>query len=434
MNFLDDYALYSSGNEAPPDYHVWAGFAALSACCGPHLWKDMGKFNIQPNLYIIFVGRPGIRKTTAMDIAKKLAVQIKNIPMAPVSATKESLLKDMSEEKSRCKKVFKYQDKPRTYTHMSIFASELVDLVQAGGDPITYISILTNIYDPQPNFDGATIARGKIEIPYPYVTILGCMTPEITGNLIRENALSGGFSRRCLFIYADRNAPPVAEPEDTPEQKAAKDRLIQRGREIQKLVGEFKFSDLGRKHYKEWYDRNHYEAERATSTAQQNFYQSKAGICLKVAMLCKLAHSDELIIDEEEMSMAINAVTDAQRHIDSVFAGVGRNPHAATLAGIRTYIEAACQRGPHYVLKKRLHAQFLAHASVQEIDNLLKDMAEAEQIRFVTIKATNGQVLQAISSLEYAAQFEEKQPLKPMANGTPTAQAPLDSPSVPPDA
>jgi hypothetical protein len=406
-NFLLDYQIYASGNESPPDYHFWCGLSALSACCGPRLWVDMGKFNINPNLYVVLVGRPGIRKTTAMNIAEKVCRKIstkdQHIPIAPVGMTKEHMLKWMSEEKSPCKKVFKWDDKPRHYTQVSIFASELAQLLETGGDPIAYVTVLTNIYDPQPSFDTATIARGVQVIPYPYITLVGCMTPEITGNLIRENALSGGFSRRCLFVYADRNAPAQPFPVETPEQKAALDRLIQRGREVQTLQGTFTFDQGGYDAYVKWYHENHAEAERTTSAAVQNFLQTKPSLAIKVAMLATIAETDELIITAEKINFGIEAVTLAQHHIDSVFAGVGRNPHAATLGGIKTYVEGACNKAPHWVPIKKIQGAFLQHASAKEIVDLITQMASTEppQIRIVEITMGSGQRVKAVCSNEF---------------------------------
>jgi hypothetical protein len=410
MNFLQAYHIYSSGNEAPDPFHQWGAYAVLSSCCGPNLWKDMGIIgNIQPNLYILFVGPPGIKKSTAKDIARRLLGKIHTnkhpIPFSPDSCSKEALIKHMSEEKSPCKMVFSWNDKLRHYTKVSIFSDEFVNLVQVGGDPLAWVQLLTEIYNPQPAFSTATISRGSVNLPYPYVTLLGCMTPELTKSLINDNALSGGFSRRTIYIFANRNSKPVPEPVITEEQKEAELVLIERGKQIQQLTGKFEFTDCGKKAYNEWYATNFHELESATTAAQQNFLQSKSVQVLKVAMLSRLAISDQLIISKDELDLAVALVTDAQQHIDTIFAGVGRNPHASTMSGIQQFIKYHCDRPPHYVTRKKIYGAFLNHASSKDIDSLLDQMSTVEQIKQVQVRFANGQVLSVVTSPEYAVQF-----------------------------
>ena len=413
MNFLQAYHIYSSGNEAPDAFHSWAAYAVLSTCCGPNLWKDMGTIgNIQPNLYIMFVGPPGIKKSTAKDIARRLVGKIHTpkhpLPIAPASSSKEAFIKFMSEEKSPCQMSFAWQDKLRKYTKASIYSDEFVNLVQVGGDPLGWVQILTEIYNPQPTFDAATISRGSVNLPYPYITLLGCMTPELTRSLINENALSGGFSRRTIYIFANRNSKPVPEPIITAEQIEAEKSLIEHGRRIQALTGRFEFSEAGKKLYNTWYAQNFEELENATSAAQQNFLQSKSVQVIKVAMLSRLALSDQLILDEEEVRLAIALVTESQQHIDTIFSGVGRNPHAATMAGIQQFIRLHCERPPHYVTRKKIYAAFLNHAQQKDIDTLIEQMTAVEQVKQVQATFSNGQVLSVVTTPEFYMNFQRK--------------------------
>ena len=125
-------------------------------------------------------------------------------------------------------------------------------------------------------------------------------------------------------------------------------------------------------------------------------------------MLSKLAVSNELILDEEEMELAIALVTDAQRHIDTIFAGVGRNPHAATMSGIQNFIKFHCERPPHYVTRKKIYANFLNHASQKDIDSLIDQMTAVEQIKQVQAQFNNGQVLQVVTTPEFFMSFQKK--------------------------
>lgn len=413
MNFLQAYHIYSSGNEAPEEFHQWGAFAALSACCGPYLWTDLGGVgNIQPNLFILFVSPPGIKKSTAKDFARDLiraaATPTAPIPIAPSSTSKEAFIEHLANPKSPCQMSYRWEDKLRKYTKCSIFSNEFVNLVQVGGDPLAWIQVLTDIYDPQPCYDVSTISRGAKDIPYPYVTLLGCMTPELTKSLINENALSGGFSRRVIYIYANKKGPPVPRPQTTPEQLEAKKSLIEHCRRIQTLQGRFEFSEEAIQSYDAWYLDNYKESETATSAAVVNFLQSKAILIIKVAMLCRVAWSNTLVIDKDDIELAIAMVTSAQRHIDTIFAGIGRNPHAATMAGIQQFIKFHCEKPPHYVTRKKIYANFVSHASIPEIDKLITQMTAIEQVKQVQAQFNNGQVLQVVTTPEFFMSFQKK--------------------------
>lgn len=386
-NFLHDYAIYSSGNEAPAEFHMWGALTALSSLCGRRLWTDQGFFTVYPNLYTIFVGRPGIKKTTAMDIAQLLVHSVSRkvgqahaIPIAPATTSKEMLIDIMTKKDTPCKKVFQFEGKPRYYTQIAIFASEIANLLAVGGDAIAYITLLTDISDPRDSFDTGTLSRGLKELPGPYVTMIGCMTPETTTNLIKENALSGGFSRRCIFVYADKNSKPVPRPILTQEQKDAWDRTILRGAEIMRLQGAFVWSDSAMQVYDSWYAQNFEETSTAPTIALQNFLMSKPTMVIKIAMLLQLAESNELVLTDEKISLSIDLLTSVQPHIQNVFSGVGRNPHAATLAGIQETIFAASQTPPFYIPKKTLQMRFLRHASLKEIDSMLEQLTQTNQI------------------------------------------------------
>ncbi len=410
MNFTQDYKIYSDGDEAPLEYHLWSGLCALSACCGPRLWVDMERFNINPNLYVLLVGPPGIRKSTAMDAAAKLCRHVGNIPMAPSTVTRQAMIDWMADPKEKCKRNFKVGDKACIYTQAAIFSDEFVNLVQSGGDPINYISMLTGIYNPIPNFDDRTIGRGTKVVPYPYVTLLGCMTPEITANLIRENALSGGFSRRCIYIYADHNNDPVPFPKKTPAQVAAFDRLVSRARAIQQLIGQFKFSPQAIEIYEKHYRVNHEEMKRANSSAVQNFLQSKMNICIKVGMLLALGEADDLVIHDYQMDTAWELVTSAQRHINSVFSGVGRNPHAMTMANLVRHVEMFANKPPYYIKFKTLAGAFRQHATMEDVEKLVKELEASDPKELILADLlVSGQKIKVVVLPEHLDKFKTSQ-------------------------
>ena len=125
LKYLDDYMHFAGGNEAPKIYHLWSALSALSATIGKRVRFDLGYFPIMTNMYVVLVGSPGVAKTTAMNIAKNLVRDLKDIPICADAVTREKLVQMIGRIDSPSKKTVKYPDgKISEFSQMSIFSSE----------------------------------------------------------------------------------------------------------------------------------------------------------------------------------------------------------------------------------------------------------------------------------------------------------------------
>lgn len=380
-NFLRDYSLFVSGNESPPIYHLWSGLSALSSLVSRRVWADQGIFHVHANMYIILVGDPGVKKTTAMNVARNLIREIPNIPIAPTAPTKEALLRSMCEEGSPSIRTYKHDNKTVTYSHLSCFCNELTTLLGSGGNEVGYIGVLTDIWD-QDKFEVKTIGRGNDYIENPFITILGCMTMETSANLVNQKIISGGFSRRCIFVYADKNGPPVPRPIVTAEQKAAWSRCVLRGKELQFISGQFSWELSAEKYFDTWYMTNHKAVTTSDSMAEKGFLQSKAGYVIKLAMLFQLGESNELTITKQNILQAISMLDEVQPHVRVVFGGTGRNE----LNAIATAVERFIDSQPQPVPIKQVVRLFYKDANKDEIMKILDFLQAADKLKLIETK------------------------------------------------
>lgn len=384
FNFLRDYSIFVSGNESPPIYHLWCGLSALSSLISRRVWTNQGFFFVHTNMYIILVGDPGIKKSTAMKIARNLIREIPNIPIAPTAPTKEALLRSMCEEGSPSIRTYKHDNKTVTYSHLSCFCNELTTLLGSGGNETGYIGVLTDIWD-QDKFEVKTIGRGNDYIENPFITILGCMTMETSANLVNQKIISGGFSRRCIFVYASENGPPVSRPQLTPEQESAWQRCILRGKELQFVSGKFSWEPAAEKFFDTWYLTNHSGVNTVDSIAEKGFMQSKAEYVIKLAMLFQISESNELLITEQNLKSSISMLNEVQPHVNVVFGGTGRNELNSVATAIERFIHA--QKEPLPI--KKVVQLFFKDASKDEIMKILDYLQAADKIKRVQITKEN---------------------------------------------
>lgn len=379
MNYLEEYAVFSGGNEAPPIYHKWAGICTLSNFVSRRVWVEQGFFTVYPNLYVIFVGNPGNGKSTAMKIARDLVRTFDpdDCPIVPSSITRESLTKDMGDSGGKYLKSYEWGGEQLAYTPANIFANEIVTLL--GKDPIGMIELFTDIWD-EDKFEVNTKNAGKDSIPKPAVNICGCMTPEITGNLLKENIISGGFARRCIFVYGRRRGSPVPIPTITQEQVIARDKCLQWGKKLTKIVGEFEWEPTARELFIEWYKKNYDFVQNNSDVWLNGYYTSKNTLVLKVAALLALSESLTLTLKDVHIQQALDLLGETEQDMGKVFAGTGRNAEANLAQRITTMVNSSPDG---IVREKKIMSVLYDHGTYDEIQRAIQHLINIEEITHV---------------------------------------------------
>lgn len=341
MSFLSDYLLATSNNESPPTYHRWCALSALAAIAGGRFWFRLGPFTYRPNFYTILVGDPGVKKSAAMDVAKDLIRKVGKIPMAASSTTSQAIAMEMGHEKFAGKKFFQNPNTGLTeeYNQLAIFATEFTTFL--GVNPEGMLDFLTSIftekvYDERYKNKGSTFFAG------PFITMLACMTPETVKGYLKLNILTGGFSRRTMFVYGTRGKPNPW-PGNTPEQQAALERCVTFGKDVQTLAGEFFLSKDGAEWYEDWYLKNG-ESLPDKKPNVQNYFSTKHEFLFKTAMLVALSET-EGSLNNQITAANLQFLNDrffvpVEETLERVFEGAGINPNAAAAAQVCRMLEA----------------------------------------------------------------------------------------------
>lgn len=379
MNFIESYELFASGNEASPTFHTWGAIGTLSAVIGRRIWFDQTYYKIYPNMYVVFVGEPGDKKTTALNVARGL-VQKTPTPIAPPSITKEALtlLLSQSNEKSPCLKQTTIDNVIVEFAHLSIFASEIVTMLSAGGNPIGMIEFLTDIYDRE-IFEVATKNKGTDMIIGPYITLMACMTPEQTGAMLKQSIITGGFSRRVVFIYGRSKAVGIPFPELTPEQSAAKLELHDMLIKLPEWRGAFTMSPEAKDYFAAWYQKKHLELNKPHTAAHKNWLRSKDVVLIKVCMMLVVAEFKMVnIIELRHLKKGIAMLDAVEPDIGRIFAGAGRNVGADIAHKTLKCIEEMPQG---QIAKKKLLALMYSEGNAKEIEEAVDFLVQTGKIK-----------------------------------------------------
>lgn len=342
--FLDHYLNYAESNEAPRVYHQWAGLSAISHLIGSRVWTHMGgRLTFFPNMYVILVGEAGLKKTTAMIQARDLVGTIEEIHQAPAATSVQAITELMGKKDSPCIRSYSV-DKINNiaYTQLSIFASEIMTLLNSAGQPLAVIEFLTDIWDRcGGSFREGYKSSGNKEIMKPYITILACNTPEHMKALISQKIVGSGMSRRCLFIYALENGEPHPFIETTPEQDDSWGKCIHHAKVLQNTVGAFSWTPEAKKIYDAWYMDFQPKVKVVESQILKTFYMSKPEYIIKVSMLLALCANPPLLIHTEETFVkALEMISSVETGACQLFEGHGRNELALVSEDVYKYLLA----------------------------------------------------------------------------------------------
>jgi hypothetical protein len=413
--FLQDYVLYNSGNECPRNYHLWSGLVTLAATAGRKVLIKHGYFDIHPNLYVCLVGRQGFRKSTAKDIARDLFCEA--FPDYPIGASvqsREDIVKRLAGD-----------DMERVYTDhtgaqvswkpCAFFVNELKNFLSI--NPGAMIEFLTDIYDRR-KFDASTIKHGLQEIHNPCINILACETPKWITDKLKMNIISGGFSRRMIYVYETERAQKITFPMPTPEAVAARARCLEHLKKVSKMVGVFEWTQAAKDFFDKWYQGLKYPDDEV----MEGYYESKHIMLMKISMLLALSEEKpSLTLTPELLEEGIALLDIIEVNMPKLSVAAGRNELAIPQQRLLELIEKNGGMMPEKELMRKVNSDL----TPMEQLSVLRHLMETEQI----IKDRDGQKMYVFLPTRYAAWAKTRsQTSSPQQSLPAPHQVPLCSP------
>jgi hypothetical protein len=380
MSFLQNYRIFTSGNEAHPTYHTFSALVALSSIVSRKVWIDLGYFNIYPNLYVVLVGPPGNRKTTAMSVCKRLLRELNKennanptIPFSAECQTKESLVKELASYQRAAKwtNPDSQEEESIIYSPITVCVTELSQFL--GASSAHMVDFLTTVYD-QDYYDLKTKNKGIETILGPYLTLLACTTPAWITARLRDDVISGGFSRRALFVFETDKAEKVAFPKITLEMEVAWNKVVDYSRTLSHVKGCFKWAVDAKAWYENWYK----NLKVPASETLAGYYDSKHIQLVKMAMLIALAERPELLLEVRHLQFALELLELMERNLERVFSGIGRNE----LNGVAQKIIELLNLAPGKMLpEKFIRKELFKDAAPDEIVKVLMHLEGTDRIK-----------------------------------------------------
>lgn len=332
-NFLKSFQKWvAPRTQADNQLIFWAGAFTLSAALRRkvYLGKDyLGGWTCYPHLYVMFVGPPGTMKTTTMNFSMDLLSQCPEIVQSPtitnITALTDSLLKS-------------------TDSSIYMTVEEFGDIILKGGDEM--YEFLTSMYDGKRHIEQKTMIRGAEFINAPCINLIAATTPKWVAERMPAVAIGGGFASRVMFIYVPKTGKDKRrfiyrkelghEVDMTEINELERDLVHDLSHIARNVSGGFKIDSIETmKYMDDWYS----SLEDSGNEKIQNYLVRKHVHALKLAMLYRIAYSDELIITKADFEYAIKIVEMTEKELPKVFMGVGKNQYSFDVQDIIQFVQ-----------------------------------------------------------------------------------------------
>ena len=234
MDFFNTYFDFVESNtESPLVFHRWCAVASIAAMLGRSMWITLGHHKVYPNFYTMLVGPPGTRKSTAINITKRLMEKAGYNTFAPSKTSKEQFIADLAkgfDSKDTGKKGHnKFDDfsleelDPEEYIdevkphEVMICSGEFNSFIGLNG--YEFIGLLGDLWDNLSKFDTRNRTVTNSFVPKPTVNLLGGNTQTNLMTAFPPELLGQGFMSRMILINADGARQKITFPDPCDEEK-----------------------------------------------------------------------------------------------------------------------------------------------------------------------------------------------------------------------
>lgn len=366
---------YTEHTECPTLFHRWCAISILATYMGRRVYFKHGHMTLHPNAYILLIGSPGTKKSTAIKIAAKLLKLAGYSTFAAKKTRQEKFLLDLAEQAESAeiadmldKNLF--GDMPATPAETLIAADEFNNFIGLGN--LDFISILGELWDIEGVYDYKLKNSKSVFIPDPTINILGGNTPTGLSQAFPQDVIGQGFFSRLLLIFSEPTGVKYTFPPE-PNLSLQAELIAQLHSIRESVKGEMKLSkdaeDLVDKIYKSW--------EKLDDVRFEHYANRRLTHLLKLSLVMVAARAG-MMVDVEDIVSANTYLTYAEHLMPKALGEFGRARNSAATHKLMEILDNAKAPVPVTQMWKLLHQDFESRSQLHEI---LGDLVVADKIQ-----------------------------------------------------
>jgi len=398
-NLFDSYFTYVDRTEPPIIFHRWSLLSCVGAQLGRQYWFPFGEFRVMPNMYVMLMGDPGTRKSTAIKMAKKLLAGSGYDKFSGDRTSKEKFLIDLEgiedeEGKIRDKggvmeQMFGDAATDGVAKEVFVCADEFNEFVGTGN--LEFLSLLGSLWDWDDElrpFKQRLKTSRSVSIFQPTISILAGNTHAGFSAAFPPAAIGQGFLSRLILVYGEGSGKKITFPEKPDE--VLRGQIIEQLVEIMSTVhGEATMTQKARdmleviyRGFKGLDDSRfaHYSTRRFTHLLK---------LCLIVSA-CELRTE----ICAEDVLFANTLLSFAEHRMPQALGEFGKAKHADVTTRILQFLENSTTPATIPMLWKQVQSDL---DNIQELQKLMQNLQQAAKVQWVQTKdgaASGGYLVQ----------------------------------------
>lgn len=249
-HLFDLYFEYVKDTESPLIFHRWSLIACVGAFLGRQYFFRHGTNRIFPNSYIMLIGNPGTRKSSAIKLCKKILSSAGYDKFAAERTTKEKFLLDLeglpenygdyngtgtyggARRRSSANESISAADVLRNLsltdneeahdgTPREVFIAADEFNTFAGSGNLDFLALLGSLWDwddESSSYKHRLKNSKSLSIYQPTISILGGNTHTGLQEGFPVQTLGQGFMSRLLLIHGEPSGRKIAFPTEPPEK------------------------------------------------------------------------------------------------------------------------------------------------------------------------------------------------------------------------
>lgn len=215
-NFMQQYLAYIGESECPVIYHRWCCISMVATYLGRTYWFPNGHSIIYPNMYIMLLGSPGARKSTAVKISRRIIESAGYTRFSANKTSKEKFLLDLDESGDgedildNILDTNLWGDNSGKICEMYIACDEFNDFIGTGN--VEFISLLGSLWDFRGVFVNKIKTGKSVAISEPTINILGGNTPTNFARAFPPEIMGQGFFSRLILVHGATTGKRITFP------------------------------------------------------------------------------------------------------------------------------------------------------------------------------------------------------------------------------
>ena len=379
-DWLRAYLDYTHNTEPPLQFHVWSAISVLAGVLQRRCYVEW-EGTIYPNQYIILVGNSGTtRKGVAIGRAKWFLRQLRSHNVRLIAGnrvTKEQLVNDIADHR------LEYSDRDGQQLVQSAVTHIVPELsVFLGHQDILLLGWLTDWWDSDDEWEYRTKTAGTVAIEFLCYNLLGASSPDWFSSMLPKEAIGGGFTSRCIFVYQRFKRKVVAMPRMTPREHQLREDLLWDLMDMMDMTGEFVVTQDGMDAYIEWYEQQEDDILNGLPPIRDRRFEHYIGRrqthLWKLAMVMSTARSNEMLITGRDIERAKGLLVTVEKGMPDAFGGLGTGQYSQLIYTVLSYLAERGQATQSELLRQHRHS--LDHYSLNIVIENLKAMHLIEQV------------------------------------------------------